>query len=68
MEQENSSERRDAWKFLITEEGWLWAVTRPDGTEEKAPQTFKTLKLAADSAMEHGYAAWRSSERRSVRN
>lgn len=68
MGQGDSSERRDEWKFVITDEGWLWAVVRPDGHEEKSPQPYQTLKQAADAAMERGYASWKFSERRSVRN
>jgi len=68
MGQGNTAERRNEWKFVITEEGWLWSVTRPDGTEAQAPRAYTTLKQAADAAMEQGYASWKFSERRSVRN
>lgn len=68
MAQGSTAERRSEWKFVITEQGWVWAVTHPDGTEQRAPRTFTTLKQAADAAMQHGYAAWKFSERRQVRN
>ena len=61
-------ERRSEWKFVITDQGWLWAVTRPDGTEQRAPSPYTTLKQAADAAMQQGYASWKFSERRQVRN
>lgn len=62
------AERRSEWKFVITDQGWLWAVSRPDGSELRAPQTYESLKQAADAAMQHGYASWKFSERRQVRN
>jgi len=63
-----TAERRSEWKFVITDQGWLWAVSRPDGTEQRAPRPYESLKQAADDAMRHGYASWKFSERRQVRN
>lgn len=68
MAQGGTAERRAEWKFVITDQGWQWAVVRPDGSEQRAPSTFASLKQAADAAMEHGYASWKFSERRQVRN
>jgi hypothetical protein len=68
MAQGGTVERRSEWKFVITDQGWLWAVTRPDGSEQRAQRPFTTLKQAADAAMQHGYASWKFSERRQVRN
>lgn len=68
MAQGNTAERRSEWKFLITEQGWLWSVRRPDGTEDRAQRAFTTLKQAADAAMEHGYGAWKFTERRQVQH
>jgi hypothetical protein len=60
----HTPERRSAWNFVITDDGWLWTLTRPDGREERADTTFKTLKQAADDAIGHGYGAWKHDERR----
>jgi hypothetical protein len=60
------NERRSNWNFVITDTGWLWTLTRPDGTEERASQTFTTLKECADDAVGHGYGSWKHEERRSV--
>ena len=68
MAQGGTVERRSEWKFVITDQGWLWAVSRPDGTEQRAPQTYESLKQAAEAAMQHGYASWKFTERRQVRN
>jgi hypothetical protein len=57
-------ERRSSWNFVITDTGWLWTLTRPDGTEERAGKTFTTLAQAADDAIVHGYGAWKGAERR----
>ena len=65
---QGSTERRSEWKFVITDQGWMWAVTRPDGTEQRAQSTYSTLKQAADAAMQHGYASWKFTERRQTRN
>ena len=64
MRQGQTPERRSSWNFVITDTGWLWTLTRPDGTEERAGQSFKTLKQAADDAIAHGYGAWKNDERR----
>ena len=63
---EVQQERRSSWNFVITDTGWLWTVTRPDGTEERADRNFKTLKECADDAAEHGYGSWKQEERRNV--
>jgi hypothetical protein len=59
-------ERRSNWNFVITDTGWLWTLTRPDGTEERSSHTFTTLKECADNAVSHGYGSWKQEERRSV--
>lgn len=59
-------ERRSNWNFVITDGGWLWTLTRPDGSEERSERNFKTLKQCADDAIQHGYGAWKHEERRSV--
>jgi hypothetical protein len=66
LTQAQAPERRSNWNFVITDSGWLWTVTRPDGTEDRAEKSFKTLKQAADDAIAHGYGAWKGDERRSV--
>ena len=68
MAQGGTVERRSEWKFVITDQGWLWAVNRPDGSEQRAPRPYESLKQAAEAAMEHGFASWKFSERRQVRN
>jgi hypothetical protein len=65
MEHERrGTDRRSEWRFEITDRGWLWAVTRPTGSEEKSETAYQTLKDAADDAHGHGYGMWRSQERR----
>ena len=49
---------------MITDKGWLWAVTRPSGAEEQASVVYPTLKEAGDDAIAHGYGAWKSDDRR----
>lgn len=61
-------ERRSSWNFVITDTGWLWTLTRPDGSEERADRNFKTLKQCADDAIAHGYGAWKQEERRTYDN
>jgi hypothetical protein len=63
---EQTPERRSSWNFVITDTGWLWTLTRPDGTEERADKSFSTLKQAADDAIAHGYGAWKGEERRTT--
>jgi hypothetical protein len=62
--QKHTPERRSYWNFVITDGGWLWTLTRPDGHQERANTTFKTLKQAADDAIVHGYGSWKHDERR----
>lgn len=57
-------ERRSEWNFVITDQGWSWAITRPDGTEQRSDGPFETLQQCGDDAMEHGYGAWKFDERR----
>jgi hypothetical protein len=57
-------ERRSSWNFVITDTGWLWTLTRPDGRQERAGKTFTTLAQAADDAILHGYGSWKGDERR----
>jgi hypothetical protein len=57
-------ERRNHWNFENTESGWVWTVTRSDGTGAASPTAFKTLKQCADDAIKHGYVAWRAEEER----
>ena len=66
MGQEYTTERRSYWNFVITDGGWGWTLTKPDGTEERSTSTFKTLKQAADDAISHGYGSWKLEERRQV--
>jgi hypothetical protein len=63
---EQAQERRSNWNFVITDGGWLWTLTRPDGTEQQSNRTFKTLKQCADDAIQNGYGAWKAEERRRV--
>ena len=63
---QDTQERRAEWSFLITSEGWLWAVTRPDGTEERSSTAYETLQQAGDDAIAHGYGAWKHDERRQL--
>ncbi|HYC48124.1 MAG TPA: hypothetical protein VED01_21835 [Burkholderiales bacterium] len=58
------TERRKEWNFLITDQGWAWALRKGDGTEERSSHTYPTLKAAADDAMVRGFAEWRREERR----
>ena len=58
------TERRKEWNFVITDEGWAWALRKGDGSEERSPGVYPTLKDAADDAMGRGFGEWRSSERR----
>ena len=64
MNQGHTQERRASWNFVITDTGWLWTLTHPDGSEERADKSFQTLKQAADDAIAHGYGAWKGDERR----
>lgn len=64
MTQGHTPERRSTWNFVITDTGWLWTLTGPDGTEKRADRSFNTLKQAADDAVAHGYGAWKGDERR----
>ena len=64
MTEQHRPERRRNWNFVITDTGWLWTLTHPDGTEERADRSFNTLKQAADDAIAHGYGAWKGDERR----
>lgn len=64
MDQQHAPERRSNWNFVITDTGWLWTLTHPDGRQERAEKSFKTLKQAADDAIAHGYGAWKGDERR----
>jgi hypothetical protein len=64
--QEHTTERRSNWNFVITDGGWGWTLTHPDGSEERSNKTFKTLKQAADDAIAHGYGSWKQDERRSL--
>ena len=50
---------------MITDTGWSWTMTRPDGSEQRAEKAFTTLKDAADDAIAHGYGSWKGDERRS---
>ena len=52
---------------MISDEGWLWTLTHPDGAKDSSKRSFMTLKECADDATEHGYGAWKSDERRAVR-
>ena len=65
---EVQKERRSHWNFVITDTGWLWTLTRPDGTQEHSERNFKTLKQCADDAIKHGYGAWKQEERRTADN
>jgi hypothetical protein len=60
------TERRSTWNFVITDTGWVWTLTRADGTEERSAATFTTLKDCADDAVAHGYGTWKGEERRRV--
>lgn len=64
MVERRARDRRSEWKFVITDDGWLWAVTRPSGMEERASIVCETLKQAGDDAIAHGYGAWKSDDRR----
>lgn len=64
MDERRRTERRSEWNFEITDEGWLWAVTHPGGTQERSSIVYETLKQAGDDAIENGYGKWRSDERR----
>lgn len=64
MSERRGTDRRSEWKFVITDQGWLWAVTRPSGVEEKASRAYETLQAAGDDAIAHGYGAWKSDDRR----
>lgn len=59
-------ERRIEWGFVITHNGWLWEITRPDGTEVRSSSVFETLQQCGDDAKQHGYGAWKDDERRVV--
>lgn len=62
----DDEDRRSSWQFIITDTGWMWMVKHPEGGEENSNRAFKTLKECADDAREHGYAAWKAGERRTV--
>ena len=64
MNRYEGEERRSHWNFVITDEGWLWTLTRPDGSETRAQKTFSTLTQAANDAVAHGYGSWKHDERR----
>jgi hypothetical protein len=66
MPDDDIIERRSEWKFLITDEGWHWTVTHPEGPEERSGHPFTTLSECAREAAEHGYGTWRAAERRHV--
>ena len=66
MPQQKNAERRKEWNFVISDEGWSWCVRNPDGSEQRSPNVYPTLKAAADDAMTHGYAGWKKDERRGV--
>ena len=57
-------ERRSQWNFESSETGWVWRVTRADGTREASDRRFSTLKECANDAIQHGYVAWRAEEER----
>lgn len=59
-------ERRSIWAFTITDEGWGWSLTHPDGRVERSRRAFTSLKEAGDDAAAHGYGSWKSEERRDV--
>ncbi len=56
-------DRRSEWKFLITDQGWLWSVTRA-GVEQQSAAAYATLQDAGVDAARHGYGTWKSDERR----
>ncbi len=64
VDQDHTPERRSNWNFVITDTGWLWTITRPDGAEERSDKIFPTLAECADNAVLHGYGAWKQDERR----
>ena len=66
MSRQERAERRKQWNFVITDQGWSWMMRKPDGTEERSRKSYPTLKAAADDAIKHGYAAWKSGERRQL--
>jgi hypothetical protein len=66
LEQARTIERRSTWNFVITDTGWIWTLTRPDGSEERSPRTFTTLQACADDAVGRGYGTWKGEERRQV--
>ena len=59
-------ERRSIWDFTITDDGWGWTCTRPDGQVIRSDKAFTSLKDAGDDAATHGYGAWKGPERRAV--
>ncbi len=64
MSTQRGRDRRSEWKFLITDQGWLWVVTRPGGIEERATTAYQTMQEAGEDAMKHGYGKWKTDERR----
>ena len=57
-------ERRKQWNFMMTDDGWIWRLIQPDGTEQTS-RAFKTLKECTEDAAEHGYVVWKpEAERR----
>lgn len=68
MGDQQTSERRSNWNFVITDTGWSWTLTHADGSEQRAEKSFTTLKDAADDAIAHGYGSWRGDERRQSRD
>ena len=59
-------ERRSIWNFTITDEGWGWTCTHPNGDVERSSRAFTSLKEAGDDAALYGYGAWKGAERRAV--
>ncbi|MGZ8204197.1 MAG: hypothetical protein ACXW2A_04450 [Burkholderiales bacterium] len=57
-------ERRKLWSFTITDAGWGWTLTHPDGREEHSARTFTSLEEAGADAEGHGYGVWKGPERR----
>jgi hypothetical protein len=66
-QKKDTDERRAEWNFVITEEGWMWEVIRPDGSEERSTAVYDSLKKAGDDAIAHGFGgSWKDDERRQL--
>lgn len=64
--EKSTLERRTMWRFEIENENWSWVRTRPDGSEDRSSRAFDSLQECGRDAMQHGYAVWKSAERRKV--